>query len=116
LSLATVFDVPCAFRALGVYRVITFVATARALKYWLRAAMPTVRNISGPYRFFFYSFDCAEPMHVHARRERMVCKFWLEPVTLASNQGFSARELNQIRRMVELNLEAIREAWHEHCD
>ena len=23
--------------------------------------MPTVKNISGPYRLFFYSFDCNEP-------------------------------------------------------
>jgi hypothetical protein len=23
--------------------------------------MPTVKNIPGPYRFFFYSFDCNEP-------------------------------------------------------
>jgi hypothetical protein len=29
--------------------------------------MPTIRDISGPYRFFFYSFDCNEPMHVHAQ-------------------------------------------------
>jgi hypothetical protein len=25
--------------------------------------MPTIKNISGPYRFFFYSFDCNEPVH-----------------------------------------------------
>lgn len=79
-------------------------------------AMPTVKNISGPYRFFFYSFDCAEPMHVHAQRGAQVCKFWLEPVELAKNQGFSPRELNQIRRMIQSNLQRIRDAWHEHCD
>ncbi len=37
--------------------------------------VPTVHGIPGPYRFFFYSFDCYEPRHVHVRRERMVCKF-----------------------------------------
>ncbi len=26
-----------------------------------------------------------------------LCKFWLEPVTLAKNDDFSARELTQIR-------------------
>lgn len=55
--------------------------------------MPTIRNIPCPYRFFFYSFDYAEPMHVHAQRERMTCKFWLEPVALAANQRFSPRSL-----------------------
>jgi hypothetical protein len=79
-------------------------------------AMPTIKDISGPYRFFFYSFDCNEPMHVHVQRENKVCKFWIEPVELAKNQGFSARELNQIRRVIELNVSGIKGAWHEHCD
>ena len=77
--------------------------------------MPTARDISGPYRVFFFSFDCNEAMHVHVQREGMVCKFWLEPVELARNHGFTARELNQIRKMIQSNLGKIREAWNEHC-
>jgi hypothetical protein len=77
--------------------------------------MPTVPDIPGPYRFFFYSFDCYEPPHVHVRRERMVCKFWLTPIALSANHGFSARELNRIRAITLGNLEHILEAWHEHC-
>lgn len=78
--------------------------------------MPRIKDIPGPYRFFFYSFDCNEPPHVHAQRERMVCKFWLEPIALSTNHGFSARELNQIRMYIQTNLNKILEAWHEHCD
>jgi uncharacterized protein DUF4160 len=77
--------------------------------------MPTVKSISGPYRVFFYSFDCHEPIHVHVRRERMVCKFWLEPLVLARNDGFAAHELNRIRDLIRENLVAIIEAWYEHC-
>ena len=77
--------------------------------------MPTIKNIPGPYRFYFYSFDCNEPMHVHVRRERKVCKFWLEPVVLAQNHGFSARELNQIRAIIVNELAKIQETWNEHC-
>ena len=77
--------------------------------------MPTIKDIPGPYRFYFYSFDCNEPMHVHVRRERMVCKFWLEPVALAQNHGFSARELNQIRAIIQEELTKIQETWREHC-
>jgi hypothetical protein len=77
--------------------------------------MPTVKNIPGPYRFFFYSFDCNEPEHVHVQRERMVCKYWLHPLALGNNDGFSARELNSIRTAVARNLRSILEAWHEHC-
>ncbi len=76
--------------------------------------MPTIPGILGPYRFFFYSFDCAEPKHVHVKRERKTCKYWLEPVSLARNNGFSATELNKIRRCVLDNLQTIVEAWDEH--
>ena len=78
-------------------------------------AMPTVQDIPGPHRFYFYSFDCNEPAHVHVRRERMVCKFWLEPLALAENHGFSARELNRIRATIHANRSRIQEAWREHC-
>lgn len=77
-------------------------------------SVPTVLR-SGPYRFFFYSFDCHEPKHVHVRRERMMCKFWLEPVALSKNDGFSAVELNRIRAIVVKYLDRILEAWDEHC-
>ena len=69
----------------------------------------------GPYRFSFYSFDCNEAQHIHTRRERMTRKFWLEPIELAINQGFSARELNQIRAIIQEELNRIKEAWSEHC-
>jgi len=77
--------------------------------------MPTIREIPGPYRLFFFSFDCGEPKHVHVQRERKVCKFWMEPVTLASNHGFSPVELNAIRQLLEANRNKIMEAWNEHC-
>lgn len=77
--------------------------------------MPTVKGIPGPYRFFFFSFDCNEPKHVHVQREKMICKFWLEPVTLSKSQGFSPHELNRIRKSVRNHLALIMEAWNEHC-
>ncbi len=77
--------------------------------------MPTIKKLSGTYRFFFFSFDCNEPMHVHVQHEKKVCKFWLKPVVLSKNYGFSARELNIIRRIIYNNIEIIMEAWYEHC-
>ncbi|MEK7792902.1 MAG: DUF4160 domain-containing protein [Candidatus Hydrogenedentota bacterium] len=77
--------------------------------------MPTIGEIDGPYRFYFYSFDCNEPPHVHVRRDRAVCKFWLEPLTLARNYGFAARELNRIREIISNERAKIKGAWHEHC-
>lgn len=54
--------------------------------------MPRVRGIPGPYWFYFYSFDCNELMHVHVHRDRQQAKFWLAPVALAWNHGFSPRD------------------------
>jgi hypothetical protein len=77
--------------------------------------VPRIRNISGPYRFFFMSFDCNEPPHVHVERDDDACMFWLQPLGLANNDGVSARELNVIRRTIVTHRAAILEAWHEHC-
>jgi hypothetical protein len=77
--------------------------------------MPTVQGISGPYHFYFYSFDCNEPKHVHVRREKMICKFWLDPIALSENYGYSPAELNRIRHLIESYYEQIIEAWDEHC-
>jgi len=78
--------------------------------------MPSIKDVPGPYRFFFYSFDGNEPMHVHVQRERMLCKFWLEPVELARNYGFQERELHRIRQLIGSNLAGIEKAWDEHCN
>ncbi len=78
--------------------------------------MPTVKNIHGPYRFFFCSFDCYEPKHIHVQREKMTCKFWLEPVMLSKNYGFSSKELNLIRQTIQSNQNKFMEEWNEHCE
>ena len=77
--------------------------------------MPRIKGIPGPYRFFFTSFDRNEPAHVHVERENSTCKFWLEPIELARSHGFSARELNAVRRLITTHRTAILEAWHDHC-
>lgn len=77
--------------------------------------MPRIRGIPGPYRFFFTSFDCNEPPHVHVERERSACKFWLDPLALAWNDGFAAHELTRIRGIIRDHHSRMMEAWHEHC-
>ena len=75
--------------------------------------MPSIRGILSPYRFFFYSFDCVEPMHVHVERDEATCKFWLQPLSLAANTGFRPRELNRIRGLIQEHLEVMI-AWNQH--
>ena len=75
--------------------------------------MPTVLRI-GSFRFFFYSNEDGEPAHNHIQRDRMLAKFWLIPVTLASSTRFPPRELRKIESMVIENKEILLEAWNEH--
>jgi hypothetical protein len=73
--------------------------------------MPTVLRV-GPYRFYFYSHEPNEPAHVHIDRDNSTAKFWLEPVTLANNIGFSAKELRKLQITVQDNQEVLLEAWN----
>ena len=73
--------------------------------------MPTVLR-EGPYRFYFYSHDISEPPHVHIDRERSSAKFWLSPVVLATNLGFSPRELRELEQIVLNHRLALLEAWN----
>jgi hypothetical protein len=77
--------------------------------------MPRIGGIPGPYRFFFTSFDCGEPPHLHVEREEKTCKFWLQPLGIARSHGFNARELSQIRRLIASHMPVILRAWYEHC-
>ncbi|MGQ0814530.1 MAG: DUF4160 domain-containing protein [Gemmatimonadota bacterium] len=62
-----------------------------------------------------YSFDCNEPMHVHAERNGLTCKFWLAPLTLASSHGFKPHELGRIQKTIASNFRTIKNAWDRHC-
>ena len=73
--------------------------------------MPPVLR-SGPYRSYFYSHEPNEPPHVHVDRDELSAKFWLDPVALARNFGFSARELNALQSIVLQNQLRLLEAWN----
>ena len=75
--------------------------------------MPTVLK-SRPYRTYFYSHEPNEPPHVHIDRDASTAKFWLDPVELAQNLGFSALELARIRRVLLSEHVALLKAWHDY--
>jgi hypothetical protein len=54
-------------------------------------------------------------MHVHVAREALACKFWLDPLSLATNAGFAAHELNRIRGIIRDHLGVMKHAWSKHC-
>ncbi len=77
--------------------------------------MPEVFRHHG-YRFFFFSREAEEPIHVHVESAEKYAKFWIEPLLLAESYGFRSGELKQIRELIENNSEIIRNKWNEHID
>ena len=75
---------------------------------WL---MPTILR-RGPYRVYFFSHEPHEPPHVHVDRDDSSAKFWLEPLGLARNMGFSPRELRRIRVILQQHRLGLLEAWY----
>jgi len=73
--------------------------------------MPTVLCV-GPFRFFFYAGDGGEPPHVHVERDDCEAKLWLDPVRLERSHGFSRKDINRLRRLVEEHLRELLENWH----
>jgi len=74
--------------------------------------MPTVFR-SGPYRFFFYSADRAEPPHVHVQHGDQLAKFWLVPVRLETSHGFGTPELRRVEQLVRSEVAFLLKAWHD---
>ena len=68
----------------------------------------------GRYRFLFFSNEAQEPPHIHVKAGSDEAKFWLTPVQLAVNYGFSGHELSEIERLVEQHREMFLEAWDDY--
>lgn len=75
--------------------------------------MPTVLRFRG-YRSFFFSFEGAEPPHIHAEHAGRFAKFWLAPVALSRSRAFRQHELTEIRRIIEEHKAFLEERWHEY--
>jgi hypothetical protein len=77
--------------------------------------VPTILR-RGPYRVYFFSHDLREPPHVHVDRDDRSAKFWLSPIALARNIGFSAIELRKVERFLREQENNLTDAWHDFFD
>jgi hypothetical protein len=78
--------------------------------------MPKVFNWKG-HRFHFFSNEGEplEPVHIHVQKGSCRAKYWLKPiVSLEHNYGFSAKELNKFKKVIEEHKDLIEEKWNEH--
>lgn len=77
--------------------------------------MPEIFRHHG-YRFFFFSREAEEPIHVHVESAEKYAKFWVEPLLLAESYGFRSGQLREIRELIEENTETIKAEWNEHIE
>jgi len=76
--------------------------------------MPTLLLIKG-FRFFFYSNENNEPMHVHVTKGDAYGKIWLEPsIIMVYLIGFNKSEIKEINEIIIAHLEQFKKKWHEY--
>lgn len=75
--------------------------------------MPTIYRWKG-YRFHFYSDEGHEPPHIHIRHAENSCKYWLDPMSLAYNDGMKSSELTALEEIIKDHREEFIEKWNEY--
>ncbi len=78
--------------------------------------MPTILQILG-WRLFFYSNESNEPMHIHAKKSGMECKFWFEAdkydIKEAFSHGLKTRDQREIRKIIFDHFDYIVGKWKQ---
>ena len=76
--------------------------------------MPTILHVMG-WRFYFYANEGDEPIHIHAAKGDMRCKFWLDTenfdVTEAWTRAMNPRDKRRVKRIIIDNFEYIEREW-----
>ncbi len=76
--------------------------------------MPTVLFIYG-WRLFFYSNENNEPIHIHAQKGDIECKFWLFVEEVEIKEAFSYNLTptanREIKKIIYQHFDFIVEAW-----
>ncbi len=61
--------------------------------------MPTILLIAG-WRLYFWSNENSEPVHIHAEKGDMECKFWLDEDNFEIKSAFEFNLTPQARREI----------------
>jgi hypothetical protein len=76
--------------------------------------MSTVLTEQG-FRFFFWSNENDEPMHVPVEKGGAEGKIWLEPVIkLSYMHEFTLKEQKKIMEIMTVTLLTFKQKWDEH--
>lgn len=76
--------------------------------------MPTILMLFG-WRFFFYSNERNEPVHIHCRKGNAEAKYWLDvekfDVIEAHTWNMSPVDKRNVRRIIFEHFEYIVDEW-----
>jgi hypothetical protein len=76
--------------------------------------MPTILYFKG-WRLYFFANELTEPVHIHAIKGEMKCKYWLDPenfeITEAYTNNMNNKDRREIREIIYSNFKLIEEEW-----
>ncbi len=75
--------------------------------------MPTLLLLNG-FRFFFYSNESNEPIHVHVTKGNADGKVWLTPnIEIAYMHYFTSNEIKELMKIITANATTFKTKWNE---
>ncbi len=77
--------------------------------------MPTVLFILG-WRFYFYANENKEPIHIHASKGDMECKYWILVDEIDIKEEFSynmsPKDTREVRKIIFQHFDLIIDSWN----
>lgn len=79
--------------------------------------MPTILLIAG-WRLYFWANEGNEPIHVHAEKGDMECKFWLEvesfEIKTALEYNLTPQAKREIKKIIYVHFDYIVDEWNSY--
>jgi hypothetical protein len=79
--------------------------------------MPTILLLFG-WRFFFYSNENNEPIHIHCRKAEKESKYWLDissfDILVAYEFNISSADRRLLRKIIFENFDYIISEWKDY--
>lgn len=78
--------------------------------------MPTILFVMG-WRFFFYSNEGSEPIHIHCKKGDMECKFWLDSLNFDVEEAYSynmnSNSTREVKKIIFEYFDFIEMEWNK---
>jgi hypothetical protein len=79
--------------------------------------MPTILLIAG-WRLYFWANEGTEPIHIHAEKGDMECKFWLEvesfEIRTALEYNLTPQAKREIKKIIYSHFDYIVDEWNSY--